>query len=349
MLARLISVRERVFSQRHFQQGFTLIELIVSIAVVGILIGLMLPAVSEARQTARRMQCSSHLRQIGIGLHSYHNVHSSFPAGHLAHLERGRDGKSWGWGALLLPYIEKQALSQRLDTSRRSFDAIASDLANAHLIQTSIGIYRCPSDPGDDLSHAYRSIIVSGPAASSGSSSLTQEDSHRAHIFTPPNGGGAPMAIRVAKSNYVGSFGNKWKTQRYSWDSEDFEGNGLFGRNSSVRFSDVFDGSSFTLAIGERSIRNYAAVWAGGNSWLGCGFGDNQMVIGTAFYPINDPPVSTNIDCNGRGSANFSSYHHGGANFLFADGSVHFIRQELDEVVFRNLSQRDDGKKILDF
>jgi prepilin-type processing-associated H-X9-DG protein len=73
------------------------------------------------------------------------------------------------------------------------------------------------------------------------------------------------------------------------------------------------------------------------------------MVLGTAFYPINDPPVNQNIDCDGRGSANFSSYHGGGANFLFADGSVQFLSEQIGRRVFHRLAERDDGEKLDDF
>ena len=86
-------------------------------------------------------------------------------------------------------------------------------------------------------------------------------------------------------------------------------------------------------------------TWPGSKS-KGC---DNQMVVGTAFYPINDAPINQNIDCDGRGSANFSSNHYGGATFLFADGSVRFLPQELELGIFQNLAQRNDREKIGDF
>lgn len=111
----------------------------------------------------------------------------------------------------------------------------------------------------------------------------------------------------------------------------------------------IFDGVSSTIAIGERSIQNYAAVWVGGNSWQGCGFADNQMVLGTTFYPINDPPLSLNLDCDGQGSANFSSYHEAGSHFLFADGSVHFLTEQIDRDLLRKLADRDDGETVAHF
>ncbi|MEM0926358.1 MAG: DUF1559 domain-containing protein [Planctomycetota bacterium] len=345
--------RKRVFAPRWGRRGVTLIELLVVVAIIGVLVGLLLPAVSAAREAARRMQCSNNLRQIGIGLHAYHDVYSTFPAGHVAHLESGRDGRSWGWGALLLPFVEQVPLSQKLRTHRRTFDAVALDPRSNLLLQTGVSLYRCPSDPGGELSHPFRSIFLSGSASGSTSRSASESDASVAHIYVPPDPDpdviSFSFAVKVAKANYIGSFGSQWKDQRLDWTNKDFQGNGMFGRNSDVTFSKVLDGTSHTIAIGERCLRNYAAVWAGGNSWRGCGFGDNQMVIGTAFYPINDPPIRQNVDCDGQGSANFSSYHYGGASFLFADGSVQFLSEQIDRSVFKDLAQRDDGKTVVDF
>ncbi|MEM8670095.1 MAG: DUF1559 domain-containing protein [Planctomycetota bacterium] len=333
---------------RQSRKGLTVVELLVAFAIVGTLVAMLLPAVSAAREAARQMRCSNHLRQIGIGLHTYHNAHSTFPPGHVADREIERDGRSWGWAALLLPFVEQAPLSQRLDTRRRSFDEIASNATLSRLLATEVPLYRCPSDEGDGLSHPYRSISVS--------SEVTDRSNNRvesgllvAHIFPPPAPDVIPLTTRIAKSNYIGSIGSRWKSRRTDWESRDFRGNGLFGRNSDVTIASIFDGTSQTIAAGERCMRNYAAVWAGGNSWAGCGFTDNQMVLGTAYYPINDAPIRANIDCDGRGSANFSSNHPDGANFLFADGSVRFLSQQIDLIVFRNLADRSDGVRVGDF
>lgn len=356
------AARPRQLSRR----GQSLIELLVVIAIIGILVALILPAVSSAREAARRTQCANQLKQIGIGLHDYHDAFSSFPSGYVADTGSGRDGKCWGWGALLLPYIEQRPLADQLRTTRRSFDAVASDKASIQLLRSIVGLYRCPSDPGSGLSHRYRAITVPGNVGSlltrlpNPSQLLGNNRNAMAHIIIWPdkpkddNAASAPVAVTIAKSNYVASFGSRWKSQRKDWMNADFRGNGLFGRNTAVSISQITDGTSSTLAVGERSLKNYAAVWAGGNSWQGCGFADNQMVLGTAFYPINDAPVSRNIDCDATGSANFSSYHTGGANFLFADGSVHFLSEQIDfrpngDGVFQNLAQRNDGDHVGEF
>ena len=331
--------------------GLSLVELLVTMAIIGALIALLLPAVLAQRETARKTQCASRLRQVGIGLHAYHEVYSTFPSGLVAEMESGLDGKSWGWGALLLPFVEQRALSGQLDPTRRSFDEVASDPNRERYLRSNVDLYRCPSDTGDELSHRFRSIFV--PWSRESTLAFAGSSAAPAHVspvpVPPPN---QPVTlfvgVSIARSNYVACIGSQWKSKREDWSITDFEGNGLFGRNSEVRQSGISDGASNTLAVGERCDRNYAAVWAGGNSWQRCGFWDNQMVLGTAFYPINDAPISQNIDCDGQGSANFSSYHHGGANFVYADGSVHFLAQQIDVRAFHRLARRDDGENIGD-
>jgi len=355
------------------RQGLSLVELLVSIAIIGILIALLLPAISATRESARRVQCTSQLRQIGIGLNAYHDALGTFPPGYMAgDSESDRDGKGWGWGALLLPFVEQRVLADQLNTSWQSFDAVAADIEQAPFLRSNVDLYLCPSDTGGGESHRFRSIILQGEMRAENSlvqrspRELDATETVMAHVFIPPRrprynppqrlpkneiitAQPVPVPARIAKSNYVGSFGSEWKSQRQDWDNKDFEGNGLFGRNSAVTVSKIIDGTSKTIAVGERSMRNYAAAWAGSNSWKGCGFADNQMVVGTAFYPINDAPINQNIDCDGRGSANFSSNHYGGATFLFADGSVRFLPQELELGIFQNLAQRNDREKIGDF
>ena len=330
---------QKMFSSKH---GFTVLELLVVIAIIGILIALLLPAISATREAARRTQCSNNLKQIGIALHDYHAARSRFPSGYEADLESTSDGRAWGWGTSLLPFLEQGALFDQLNPSARSIDDVAFSSEGLDLLQQPLGIYLCPSDTGGEQSHRFRFLDVSRNQARNRWLSP--------HISTGDDPAGGTLGW-LAKSNYVGSLGNNWQPRQNDWEEDNFAGNGLFGRNSDVKISAVTDGTSNTIAVGERSYRNYAAVWVGVNSWQRSGFADNQMVLGTAFYPLNDEPVDSNIGSDGRGSANFSSFHPGGANFLFADGSVHFISDAVNtqpqtESVFYKLAQRNDGGTV---
>ena len=147
-------------ASRH---GLSLIELLVTIAIIGILIALLLPAISATRESARRVQCTSQLRQIGIGLNAYHDALGTFPPGYVAgNSESDRDGKGWGWGALLLPFVEQRVLADQLNTSWQSFDAVAADIEQAPFLRSNVDLYLCPSDTGGGESHRFRSIILQG-------------------------------------------------------------------------------------------------------------------------------------------------------------------------------------------
>ncbi|MEO1526101.1 MAG: DUF1559 domain-containing protein [Planctomycetota bacterium] len=337
----------RIRAWNHGREGVTLIELLVVIAILGLLGALLLPSVSAAREAARRVQCANRLRQTGLALHAYHGVHSTFPPGYVADLGDDGDGRSWGWAAVLLPFIEQGAFSNRLGVTQSSFDTVATTSRGRRLLQSNVSFFLCPSDPGDSQAHPFRSIVISTSLASN----VPQTQNLLAHTSVPPGSGSGGISLRmqISKSNYIGSHGSEWKSRRSTWDDGDFKGNGLLGRNSDIRIADVLDGTSHTLAIGERCMENYAAVWAGTSSWRKCGFADNQMVLGTASYPINDPPISLNVDCDGQGSANFSSYHAGGANFAFADGSVQFLSEQIDMEVYQRLAQRNDRERIDDY
>lgn len=119
--------------------GFTLVELLVVIAVIGVLVALLLPAVQAARGAARRAQCTNHLKQLALAMHNYHDVHRTLPMGRYVNgLPQG-----WAWGAMVLPYVEHSALYERCD-----FRFSPSAPPNVDLLKTSLAVFRCPSEPG---------------------------------------------------------------------------------------------------------------------------------------------------------------------------------------------------------
>jgi len=125
--------------------GFTVIELLVAMAIMGVLTALLLPAVQSARASARRIACQNQLRQLGLALHTYHTSHLCFPQGSFVMGPSFPIQSGWGWGAMILPAVEQSALSDRLDFGTGT--AVAGNLA---LIATPLSLWRCPSENGPD-------------------------------------------------------------------------------------------------------------------------------------------------------------------------------------------------------
>ena len=136
--------------------GFTLIELLVVIAIIAILIALLLPAVQQAREAARRTQCKNNLKQIGLAMHNYHDVYTTFPPGHMfdttipgGNANSFQHPEMWAWGAFILPFVDQAPLFNQLNVSqRRLTDLLAEGPDVAALIQIPLSVYHCPSDPG---------------------------------------------------------------------------------------------------------------------------------------------------------------------------------------------------------
>lgn len=271
------------------RKAFTLVELLVVIAIIGVLIALLLPAVQAAREAARRTQCVNNMKQIGLGLHTHHDVHRQFPAGHL--YKTSTDG-AWGWGSLILPFIEQDNLYNLI----RPTTTTMSSTANANT-QTVLDAFICPSDPGPEIN--------------------AKRGSH-------------------AKSNYQGVYGNE--TAAHSTTA----GNGLLFGNSKLGFRDITDGSANTFAVGEcltqiptgSTPEKKGGIWAGSNT---------GAAHGGTFW-VTDNVAANRI--NGTNWWAFSSNHPTGCNFLFGDGSVHFISETIAGTTYEYLGQRNDGQVV---
>jgi prepilin-type N-terminal cleavage/methylation domain-containing protein/prepilin-type processing-associated H-X9-DG protein len=316
------------------RKGFTLIELLVVIAVIGLLAALLLPAIQAARESARRIQCTNNLKQIGVALQHYHDGQRCFPSGYIdgntnpASTPDNDLGPGWGWASFLLPYLEEGNVHGQIDFSQGV--GVGSNIT---VSQLPLAVYQCPTDPLQDAFSVYDSSLTT-------------------------------IVATVAHSNYVGC--NGW--EECFWNSGGAgdgsgadglvgglgrAGNGLFYRNSRYRIANVTDGLSSTIFVGERSGDHSPSTWTGAvtgglcPAWM-AGQTPNSAPPGPAYdntdfaealvlahgngthlpsadFPIFDPDV-------------FYSMHAGqGANFLFGDGSVHFLTSDIDPMTYQYL------------
>jgi prepilin-type N-terminal cleavage/methylation domain-containing protein/prepilin-type processing-associated H-X9-DG protein len=313
--------------------GFTLVELLVVIAIIGTLVALLLPAVQGAREAARRSSCTNSLRQLVLASTQYHDAQQCFPSGWIVNVAGGNEQQGWegwGWGALLLPYLDQRNLHRDLAVGSFRLGAPSSDppqcvlqggnpdsrlIGNMDnmkkLISTPLKLFMCPSDTGFT---GTGQVVTEQPGIRPGR--------ELAGVGASAGGiTGFPQAV----SNYIGVAGHRRVTGSTP-------NTGVFYGNSYVRMADIIDGTSNTAILGERESQIcLSATWVGTSNSFS--FGDSHdasMVTGYDQPPLNAPPavfpdgslVVMGPKLCGEG---FSSMHNGGAMFAFADGSVRFI------------------------
>jgi prepilin-type N-terminal cleavage/methylation domain-containing protein/prepilin-type processing-associated H-X9-DG protein len=322
------------------QHGFTLIELLVVIAIISVLVSLLLPAVQQAREAARRAQCKNNLKQIGLALHNYEGSSKLLPPGYISvpgfgtmDPVSGDWGTGWGWLTHLLPNIDQGPLYNSLN-----LNVPCSDPLNAVLVQTGIPAYQCPS-------------------ASNSANTVNVEDvNHKT------------LAV-FGRANYVHSVGwnDLWSAPPAT--PQDYSGvaSGVMYRDSSIRFSGVTDGLSNTVFAGERSPNLSDAVWPGvmpgsahyarppfgsigsggpgtnwdsGGSYVGAHSGPSIFESPVVIHPPNSPLGHTD---------QMQSQHAGGAHILLGDGSVRFIGDTVNLGIWSALCSRNGGEVVGEF
>ncbi|MCA9080180.1 MAG: DUF1559 domain-containing protein [Planctomycetaceae bacterium] len=306
--------------------GFTLIELLVVIAIIAILIALLLPAVQQAREAARRSQCKNNLKQLALAIHNYHDTHNVLPPGLIddPNDTSGTDGYGWSWGMMILPMIEQAPLYNEINAGPNTVTNVLVN--NLQAVQRPLSAFKCPSSTDQNLNSHW--------------------------LF---NDGTNDQ--QLATSNYVANGG--WAfTGTTSLDR-----GGLFHRNSDINFSNVHDGTSNTLLLGEKILehptsRNVlgGAVWAASHRTNRMGTaGSKNNSVGSVFgathqsHPINGDPEAAGLDLAFAPMC-YVSQHAGGSHFALCDGSVRFISANVDQVnLMRWLAQRDDKQVVGEF
>jgi prepilin-type N-terminal cleavage/methylation domain-containing protein/prepilin-type processing-associated H-X9-DG protein len=354
------------------RHAFTLIELLVVIAIIAVLIGLLLPAVQKVRDAAARISCGNNLHQIGIALHSYHDLNNRFPWG-LKNTRLGTTGTDYkyrwlSWMAMILPQTEQDNLWRQTDALEvvgsmptpcngllspykysYPWDLCSDGTQRYQALSTPIKAWQCPSDSRS-----------SGVYSSSG-----LEDDEATGMVT----------LQVAFTNYLGVSGPDlfaWSNQPTS--SADLPGmftgtnkfNAMTGSRLTplasfgTRMGDITDGTSNTLMVGERPISGPVPTWG----WWCAGFGQGRTGSMDVILGVNDINLRSSGDVDydgcgpgpypfGPGQANnvcdsfhFWSLHSGGANFVYADASVHFLSYTVGNDIMVQMSTKQGGEVI---
>jgi prepilin-type N-terminal cleavage/methylation domain-containing protein len=303
--------------------GFTLVELLVVLAIIGVLIALLLPAVQSARESARLAKCQSHLAQLGLACQLHVDAYGHFPTGGWGFKATGDADRGFGreqpggWLYNVLPLIEQQALRE-LGRGQSAADRLA---AAALVAQTPLPIAYCPT----------RRPPARYPYTGS---------------FQPFNS--APVS-QVAKTCYAanagdlvtgGSPGSYAEAEGYDWTGA-LQATGLIHARSAVRPAVVTDGLSKTYVLGEKRTT------VGGYDW-----GDDQHAFvghgtdGARFTSVELPPkpdAPDGPDAPSNLTRRFGSSHAAGCQFAMADGSVRIVAYDIDPMIHRAAGNRADG------
>ena len=313
---------------RNDRNGFTLVELLVVIAIIGVLVALLLPAVQAAREAARRSHCSNNLKQVGLAMHNYLSAKNTFPTGifmylgppdapasHCSNPGNSNTYTGWSWSTFILPYLEEMTTYQRIDFKENTYAGPKSFKAGG----TFISSYVCPSDPeGAGLVHC---------------------------CSTPPNG--TDPREDLARTNMAGvSDSRDWSCASSGFPRLD--GNGMLFNRSQIRPRHITDGTSKTLIVGEIvGLSKLANAPFTGMFWPTWNIMHTANGINLplrpdfASLPGADSPWNVS-------TMSFASHHPAGCHFAFADGSVMFVNETINDSLLAALTTRDGGEIVDD-
>lgn len=313
------------------RRGFTLIELLVVIAVIAILISLLLPAIQNAREAARRTQCRNNLKQLVLAIHNYESQYSVLPASRLnpnVEIEDnpGNESAYQSWTTLALPFIEQSSLQRLID-----FDYAWSSLRNRPAVSQQLNVFLCPSAPGSERTDPN---WVVGAAA-----------------------GDYNSINEVKKRVYTDVFGIA--------DPGSFSRSGVLRKGAQNRFRDVLDGTSNTIILAE--VAGQPEIWVAGqrmNADTFASYTDDKVIdLGGRYVSADgtgwaDPDNGFSINgatvdgltkygpffINKINTSELYGFHPGGAMAGLADGSVRFLSESVDGRAFVAICTRAGGE-----
>jgi prepilin-type N-terminal cleavage/methylation domain-containing protein/prepilin-type processing-associated H-X9-DG protein len=309
-------------ARRH---GFTLIELLVVIAIIAILIGLLLPAVQKVREAASRIQCTNNLKQLGLGLHHYHDRQGSFPPAFVNNGPYGTTGFSYshGWAPFILPDIEQQQLAKLY---RLEFPLYAVE--NQPVVSRHLKYFQCSSTPERDRYMEFGPFALLKTKGACGDYTITLGvDAGLAQLGWVDPVGDYRGALTHVPTPALGP------TLSYP----------------PTRIADITDGVSSTILLAEDAGRP--------RRWLAGRRGEDQVLEGGAWNHYKGGIIlqgkaadgtanlgTCSMNCTNNGEV--YSFHTGGANAVYADGSVHFLRESINIRVLARLITRAGGEVV---
>jgi prepilin-type N-terminal cleavage/methylation domain-containing protein/prepilin-type processing-associated H-X9-DG protein len=299
---------------QRIRPAFTLVELLVVIAIIGILVALLLPAIQAARESARRTQCSNNLKQIGLAIHQFELSRKRLPAGAIWN----GSPKVFKGSILLflLPHLEESSLSNAVDLHSANLDLAVSQ--GEKVGSKPVATFICPSD---NHSGFFDGSALHNYAASRGPTAVFDNPG----CACPNPWGSLAMAPLDDPRNFAGPFTRV---------------------GTAVKLTQVTDGLSKTIFFGEVRPNCSSHVQQG---WA---YTNNGNGYCTTLIPINYDSCNENAPdtcaqpCNWTTEVGFKSAHSGGAQFLFGDGSIHFMPQSIDHQTYQYLGAKSDGYAI---